>query len=799
IQNIEVQNLPNIYTRVDADDNIINDYPDVQEGGADDNIINDYPDVQEGGAADNDSIIDLSRAVDLETMLVTQGDFEDLAGQAAVGDLTLTGISNGAIVTLDGHFDTSGDVRLNYTGSSPADGISVVFNNLNMMSDLEVAHNATRLNIESTGAGNYVFAGDLGGNDAALRDLVITGDAQLFIEGDLDESFQDNNPVTIDASANTGGVNLNLTGSDNVTFLGSQGDDRFDVSASESVTIEGGEGDNVLDVSTETAVISVGDGDNVITAMDNDSVSITTGDGDNEIATSAAEISIATGAGNDAIIVAGTDGDYTEGLKDDEDGAGALITLDTGGGSDVLQLGYQGSDGIGGSGRLIAKEGSSITGEDITLFVQTISDLRAASLEGISRIILDDDDTGSGASQQANDAAGGVGNKSVLTITDEQASQFAADGVDISVEGGIFHTSGHIKIIVTEDLDLTSTTWSDWLDTLPANVDLRFEINDGATLKLTAEQLHTKVTQQGITIADDGNTDQLSGSVLIEGAGIDFDPFNNSDQIRTEIDGREYVGGSLSADDFANDDDTGSDPGAGTIERDEWGFNVLVDRSINGYNRPADAPSYSRLVIDTDSMDGDLGPVSTIETFLRIVGESDLTFTPVEGGIDDWGRPIEGGSAIQLGVDNGAPTNAFMVDFSDVQGEVNNLTLAHFENVDAMFGNGTTEVADVRVNVEIGGDYDSDNSGEAGLNDGIVASADSGLVSRGIQTYVVTDITTDTGTAEFWTSRPTEDLETLGLQGNYEDTIIFGNTERGVDFLMEVVYDKFDGYAVGSL
>ena len=31
----------------------------------------------------------------------------------------------------------------------------------------------------------------------------------------------------------------------------------------------------------------------------------------------------------------------------------------------------------------------------------------------------------------------------------------------------------------------------------------------------------------------------------------------------------------------------------------------------------------------------------------------------------------------------------------------------------------------------------------------------------------------------------TQDITTLGLQGNYEDTLTYAQTERGIDFLME--------------
>jgi len=67
-----------------------------------------------------------------------------------------------------------------------------------------------------------------------------------------------------------------------------------------------------------------------------------------------------------------------------------------------------------------------------------------------------------------------------------------------------------------------------------------------------------------------------------------------------------------------------------------------------------------------------------------------------------------------------------MVDFSSVAGDVVNLTLANFENADAIYGNGNDQ-KDVRVNVELGGQV-----GAPGLTNG--------LTSSGVQTYVVTDI-----------------------------------------------------------
>jgi len=755
IQHIKVENLPNIYTTVGDDGDVWYGYPDVQEG-----VLAD---------PNQNSIIDLSRAVDIETLTVTEGNFQGLNGLQIAGALTLTGIRNGVATTLDGGF--SQNVTLNYGELSDAAGLNLVFNNLSMGdaddadddeggAQLIVAHNAETLNIESAGAGNYIYNGDLGGE---LRTLNITGDAHLYIEGNLSPSFHEGTPVTIDASANTGGVDLTIGDhGGEVTFIGTaEADDQFQANNNgKAVTINGGNGDNEFSATSgDVVTITAGDGNNTITTDDSDTVSITTGEGndvissvrgesvsinaaggDNQITVSAEEMSITTGAGNDTVVVSGMN--FPAGLVADGN-LTALVNIDTGTGEDTVVLGRDlGPFDFG----IVALEGSSISGENITLYVENASDLRAAELSGIQNVVLNFDVE-----------------HGILTLTD---AQFAAIGAEnFAVAGSPFYTSAQVKIIVTESTSLTDLG----VDNLPVGVDLILEIQDGVTLEMTAEQLHTRVAEQGVTLADDNNGDQQSGSVLITNAGLDFDPFNNRDDARSIVDGVALSGGSLSSD-FATDTDN-----SGAIERDEWGQNVLIDRNMNGYDRPADVPSYSRLVINTDDM-SEIGPFSTIETFLRITGESDLTFTPVEGGIDDWGRPIEGGSAIALGVDDGEPTNGFIVDFSSVGGVVNNLTLSGFENADAIYGNGA------RVNVEL-----TDH----------VGTTDAGLVSSGVHTYVVTGLGQES--YNFFTCETTKDLEALGLRGNFGKQINFLNTERGVDFLMEVDYSKQNGYSVGTL
>ena len=69
----------------------------------------------------------------------------------------------------------------------------------------------------------------------------------------------------------------------------------------------------------------------------------------------------------------------------------AFLNIDTGPGSSTVRLGAGDTGGSIGTGQIIAKEGSVITGEDVSLFVDTIADLRAATLENISSVVLDDD------------------------------------------------------------------------------------------------------------------------------------------------------------------------------------------------------------------------------------------------------------------------------------------------------------------------------------------------------------------------------------------------------------------------
>ncbi|MCP4598623.1 DUF4214 domain-containing protein [Neptuniibacter sp.] len=894
IQHISVENLPNIYTEVTT--NGSGDWTDVDNG---------YPDLYFGDAVSGseDSIIDISRAMDLETLTVSESDFDNLDTTLTdAGDLTIAGIRNGATVTLDGNFD-SDTVSLHFRETAD-EGVNLVLHNVNMdETTLNLAHNAPVLNIESAGASNVIEDVDLGNINANLTHLNISGDAPLYIgqrdssNGDIADAFAEEADVIIDASENTGGVSITF-GEDSefsgsLAFLGTEaddylfadvnravtvtageGNDEYDIISNSDIVITAGDGNNSIEAAASgdgelenegTVTVTVGDGQNdiyvsstdayTITAGDGDNrieasgdfesgvtdadvhtivvgegqneidatgglLSITTGNGDNEIDVTSSSLSITTGTGNDvieatasgsgdqdatinagegnntitvegfeevtvnvgagddALTIVGGDRDFASGTAisgdanfgsgsdlSGENGNETLITVDLGAGTNTLTLG---ADSGTNQSAITAIDGSTIAGENITLVVQTEADLTRADISGVTAVQM--------------------GNGDELTLT---VSQFIAMGgsTSFSVIGESFNAQSNLNLVVdAAAVGADGSISLDELDieSLPRSIDLSFEITDGVQLELTAQQLHERVINEGINLYTDSNTDFQSGTVLITDAGLDFDPFNNNDQVRTSDAGANYLGGSLGSD-FGADTDTIPDG----VQRDEWGSNVLVDRVLNGYDRPVDAPSYSRLTIDTDTAGGSIGPFETIETFLRIVGDSDLEFVPVEGGIDDWGRPIpNAGSAIELASD----TDGFLVDFSSVTGAVTNLTLGSFEKADGVYGNGDSNY--VRVNVEI-----NEEDGLA-TDVGEVGSLVQGLVSDGVQEYVVVDIdqhASGSGDVDFYTCETTKDLEVLGLQGNYGKTVNFLNTERGVEFLMEVAYDKGDGYVVGNI
>lgn len=855
IQEVRVENLPNVYTTAYGE-------------GAGYLKNSTYPDLSSSGGSD-DSVLDLSRATSLQRLVITEG----LDTGRDLGELTVVGVRGNAVTRFEGAF--SEDVNLHY-GEGIDGPITVELAIGEINANLNFAHNADALNLVSTGGVVNTFDTDyLGGSLSVLN---ISGDAALYIIGDLDGSFQDEGPVLIDASENEGGVHLTLTDSQNVTFVGSEGNDVFQVDTNEndwwsnnsSVTIEGGAGDNRYTVDYAYTIditngdgnnnyevddayevnITTGDGDNFVEIDDSQSVTVVAGEGDNKIQVytwnteedsypwsalevpnqvtvtvgdgandiaieadydigvvtvsagdggnviraSAHEINVTSGTGADTIKVladvitvtsqgadtitlAGWNNDYAGGNTMDDSGDSqsdmALVKVTAGAGSTII-LGDDGQNDVndadtfpggtnGGYGKLYltADQGSFITGSNLTLVVQTQADLQAATLTGITKVILDDDNGNYDDAQNSNEANGNGGmNSAVLTLT---STQFKAIGAaNFSVDGSLFGTHAFIKIIVDSTTSLTDLGVAN----LDRNIDLFLEVQDGVTLTMTAQQLHEHVAQNGVVLPEgldnDGNTDIASGKVVITGGGLDFDPFNTSDTISSVIDGHTYYGGSLS-DDF--------------MSGGSW-YNVTVKSLVNGYDRPADDAADVVLTLDST---GTLpltqaGFTTTMHNNLEIVGDQDITFT----------------GDINLGEN-------FTIDFSELEGSVTNMTIAQFQDVKQIKGNGDATVYVKLENKDNGtptGDdtqpgVDSDAANTAGggeLANPTVASDEEGLKSSGVAKYIVTDIVDTNGSpevGEIYLCDNTEDLEVIGLRANYQATLEVHNVAWGINFELQ--------------
>ena len=365
-------------------------------------------------------------------------------------------------------------------------------------------------------------------------------------------------------------------------------------------------------------------------------------------------------------------------------------------------------------------------------------------------------------SPQANDPYNGQ--SAVLTLTSEQFMELGPEV--FSVEGSTFNTIGFLNIIVTESMSATELG----LDGLSPNIDTFLQIEDGVDFEITAEQLHTRVAREGISLdIRDGNTDQAAGTVTVTGGGLDFDPFNTNDAVQTVIGGSTYFGGSLSS-------DFGSPTGGF--------FNVTVDSVVNGYDRPADAEGVIAITLDsTGDAPLEQGPFSTWHAALEIVGDQDIIFP-------EFGSKVDGEKVgpVELGLNQGDPTNPFFVDFSALEGNLENFTIGNFEMLAQ--GGGVTGnspegyTADVQISIAAD-DSESGSDSDENTNFGWDESEAEGLKSSGVAKYTVVEIKGPTAPGSTGESATidlcdcVEDLETFAFRGNWNDTLILDDIQWG--------------------
>ncbi|WP_328986172.1 DUF4214 domain-containing protein [Thiorhodovibrio winogradskyi] len=403
--------------------------------------------------------------------------------------------------------------------------------------------------------------------------------------------------------------------------------------------------------------------------------------------------------GLDTVVIMGSqanDAIELEGVND-----GALVNINTNTGNDRLTI----TEGLS------AGAGSVLTGENLTVTVEADADLRLADISGVARFVISAD--------------GGL----LLTQAQVQAlgaAVFAADHNDIPV----------LSIEVSE----AGTVLSDLIDltALDSDVKLAFNVLAGASLDLTAEELHTYVANNGIV---------GEGVVNLTEVGLGFDPENVAGIVIGE--------------------------GVGTIDPDFEGT-LNVTRTADGFERPVAAADTDILLIDTT----DTGGVTVNANDLQdIVDDEDEFSTLAETVV------IKGSDDITFNVPVEMLADGFSLDFSELTGGLNDLTIDKFNNVAEVIGNGAGE----RIDVMLEGDVAEEG-------------ADTGLLTSGVATYVVVDIDDsenddgddDEDTVSFHLCDNTQGVTTIGLQGNMGKTLTFTNVPWGA--VNPTILFEGDGY-----
>jgi hypothetical protein len=445
--------------------------------------------------------------------------------------------------------------------------------------------------------------------------------------------------------------------------------------------------------------VNAGDGNNSISVDSVEDVNITTGSGDDDITVVGGNVNLFSEDDNGPFVpplelngIAESTG-YGSGVRG-ENGDETLINIDTGTGTDVVRLGNDNADNNQG---ITALDGSTITGENIILSINSSADLTRASISGVSEVWLTNSDT--------------------LDITAEQFASMGGAGA-FYVTGASFGASAQLYILVSSDAN-----FSDIIDAanLDRAIDLHFIVADGATLTLTAEELHHYVAEEGIAVADDDADNQ----VVVTNAGMTFDPF---DAMAGTTD---IAGGGTLAGSFGDDD-------------------VTVIRSFSGFERPEEDGFVDTIVISSDDTPS-VGAIAIPNpTAVVMEGSADLEMSTV------W---VGAGSVI---------------DWSGLTGTLSGLWIENFEAIASLTGNDTTTRVDVQLSAATG-DFDANGSS----SDGIAGTEDDGIDTSNVEWLIVCDLE-DTTVGAIWLSDSSQDLDKIGIHGLAGDTVTFGDVPWGL-------------------
>ena len=578
------------------------------------------------------------------------------------------------------------------------------------------------------------------------------GQVVTIVAGDGSNVINTDGSKIVTITSGAGVDNISAQNADGVTILAGAGDNMINTDNSAVVSITSGAGnDNISSIGSSAVTIDAGAGNNVILASAADSVNITTGSGNDNITAKGQTITINSGGGNDVITVSGTLTNTTDNLHTDHvsgiaDANGALLTINTGTGTTDKSTIYFGNDQAGlpawsqNLPGVTALDGSSIKGANVTLYVDSPTNLTQADLSGLTgttKVVLENTD--------------------YLRITANQFKALGAAAFSTHLSGAAGQV-GDIYILLTAGQAFDLSTVAD-LTSLSPNVKLHFELQEGANLTLTAKEVHNYLADNAITSVTGTNgvaSTSPNGIVTVTNAGATFDVANDGDPSRIFGTILENAPG-----------------GAQQID------NLIITRGAGPdfFSRPADAVTTDTYVIDsTGAATLVSGSVTTTATKLSIVGNQNVDFTGQKvlvGAARDTTSPA---SIIATSV------NDATIDFSKLVGSVIGLTIKEFDDVKSITGNDTA-TNHTRVNVELNG-----NVGSTGNTNGLNSSGVSKYVVTAVNDTANNDGDGNAHTATFYLCDNTKDVQVLGLHGNAGNTVTFAQVPWGAvspTFLLE--------------
>ena len=434
IQEIRVNDLPNWYTTgtgfVAAGTSITNA---AAGGNLNNTAFNGF--LSPTGTGSDDSWLDLSRAVDIKKLVVTDGS-NDIAATGSgsndydySGNLTIVGVRNGAMLRLEGGFK-SGNTTIQY-GQGQTGTLNVELAVGDVTANINILQNAAVLNIDSTGVVNHLHNFFGGGS---VSRLVVKGTGEFAVDENISSSFNQNAAVLIDASANTGGLNINFDASGGSDVNGAPNvASRF-----ASVTVKGTTVDDVVMVQNVKAYtpdqIAAVNGATTSTNILNGKVTIDVGNGDNSVVTDGSDIvKVTTGTGDDTImakngqVVTIVAGDGANVVNADSTALDlAVVTITTGAGTDNISAmnGKVVTIVAGDGNNLITADGS----ETVTVTTGTGNDKISAVGTTVKTVVID---AGAG-----NNTITATGTTSINITTSTGNDKITAVGPDITINSG---------------------------------------------------------------------------------------------------------------------------------------------------------------------------------------------------------------------------------------------------------------------------------------------------------------------------------------------------------------------------